>query len=96
MILFKNSPIIKVQEKNKIKNTVVIEMDTNEFNKLLGITDESEYESLQSSDEELPEPVEIGPMTYDKERMYIISTLKYLSTKVKQLSYELDELLSSK
>ena len=71
-------------------------MSANDFETLLGIVDEHEYESVQSSDDELPDPAEIGPVTYDSERMYIIATLRYLVQKVKQLTSDYDELLRSK
>lgn len=57
---------------------------------------DTDYESLQTSDDELPEPTEPGPISYENERMYILSTLKYLSIKMKQLSNDINDLLHRK
>jgi hypothetical protein len=59
-------------------------------------TSQSDYESLQSSDDELPEPCETGPATYEKERMYILATIRYLNNKVRQLTSDIDDLIRRK
>jgi len=66
-------------------------MDNDIYRKILNIrSPDSNYDSDASSDTDFPDPDDIAQVSYEKERMYIMSTLKHLTEKVRDLEKELD------
>ncbi len=66
---------------------------TERYESILQIFDgNSDTESYTSSDDELF-PVPPAPVSYESERMFLISRINYLMNKVKSMSRDIDELL---
>lgn len=66
---------------------------TERYESILQIFDgNSDTESYTSSEDELF-PVPPAPVSYESERMFLISRINYLMNKVKSMSRDIDELL---
>lgn len=68
--------------------------DTERYQQILHIAEESDthMDEYSSSEDELYPEVP-APVSYESERMFLISRINYLMNKVKSMSKDIDELL---
>ncbi len=69
-------------------------MNTNHIIQTLGVdTAHSSHSSSSSSEDEFPHPHPPSKVSYETERMYILTTLTHLSQQVRDLTKEIDRLV---
>lgn len=73
-------------------------MDINTYSKILDLGDmsDSNEDSDTSSSGDFPDPECVSTVSYEKERMYILSTLQHLSDKIKDLEADFDACMDAK